>query len=113
MNSQFKSKWIKLINTADEKKCRMFLERMRSIKKLQAHRNEVKFEAFTTEQKFVFKLLKDRLELLAAESNKNQKVIRLPRAEMSDLNWKTLKQEKELDEEIGKRSYRFAKKGHK
>jgi len=29
---------------------------------------------------------------------------------MSDMNWKTLKQEKELDEEIGKRSYRFAKK---
>ena len=96
MNSQFKSKWIKLINTADE-----------------THRNEVKFEAFTTEQRFVFKLLKDRLELLAAETNRNLNVIRLPRAEMSDLNWKTLKQEKELDEEIGKRSYRFAKKGHK
>ena len=113
MDNQFKSKWIKLINTADEKKCRTFIERMRNIKKLQAHRNEVKFEAFTTEQKFVFKLLKDRLELLAAETNRNLNVIRLPRAEMSDLNWKTLKQEKELDEEIGKRNYRFAKKGHK
>lgn len=113
MNSQFKSKWIKLINTADEKKCRLFLERMRNIKKLHAHRNQVRFEPFTTEQKFVFKLLKDRLDLLAAQSNENINVIKLPRAEMSDLNWKTLKQEKELDEEIGKRSYRFAKKGHK
>ena len=110
MNSQFKSKWIKLINTADEKKCRLFLERMRNIKKLQAHRNEVKFESFTSEQKFVFKLLKDRLEVLAAKGNKNEKVIKLPRAEMSDLNWKTLKREKEIDEEVGKRSYRFAKK---
>ena len=110
MNSQFRSKWIKLINTADEKKCRLFLERMRNIKKLQAHRNEVKFESFTSEQKFVFKLLKDRLEVLAAKGNKNEKVIKLPRAEMSDLNWKTLKREKEIDEEVGKRSYRFAKK---
>ena len=110
MDNQFKSKWIKLINTADEKKCRLFLERMRNIKKLQAHRNEVKFESFTSEQKFVFKLLKDRLEVLAAKGNKNEKVIKLPRAEMSDLNWKTLKREKEIDEEVGKRSYRFAKK---
>jgi hypothetical protein len=113
MNENFRQKWIKLINTATEQKCRIFLERMRNIKKLQAHRNEVKFEPFTSEQKFVYKLLKDRLEVLAAETNKNLNVIRLPRAEMSDMNWKTLKQEKELDEEIGKRSYRFAKKGYK
>ena len=110
MNENFRQKWIKLINTATEEKCRIFLERMRNIKKLQAHRNEVNFEPFTSEQKFVYMLLKERLEILAAENNSNFKVTKLPRAEMSDMNWKTLKHEKEIDEEIGKRSYRFAKK---
>ena len=80
---------------------------MRNIKKLQAHRNEVKFEPFSPEQKFVFALLKERLEILAFENNSNIKVIKLPRAEMSDMNWKTLKHEKEIDKEVGKRSYRF------
>ena len=78
MNSQFRSKWIKLINSATEQKCRTFLKRLKK------QPIEV---PFTSKQKFVFMLLKTRLEYLAQKENSNKKVIRLPRADATDLNW--------------------------
>ena len=59
-----------------------------------------KFLPFTSEQKFVFKLIKSKLELIYAEQNTNKRIIKLPRADAPDLNWKTLKTEKQLDKEI-------------
>jgi len=78
MNNQFKSKWIKLINTANEEKCRLFLIRLK--------RQDIKIP-FTSKQKFVYALLKTRLEYLAQENNPNKNVIRLPRADKTDVNW--------------------------
>jgi len=100
MNDKFRRKWIKLINTASEEKCRLFLRRMRRSKKLSAHKSEVKFDPFTSEQKFVFMLLKERLELIAAENNRDNKVIKLPRADYEDMNWKMMKTKRQIDQEI-------------
>tara|TARA_R100001224_G_scaffold4135_1_gene2503 strand:+ start:390 stop:704 length:315 start_codon:yes stop_codon:yes gene_type:complete len=78
MNNQFRSKWIKLINSATEQKCRTFLSRLKK------QPIEV---PFTSKQKFVFMLIKTRLRYLAQKENPNKKVIRLPRADATDLNW--------------------------
>ena len=92
IESEFKQRWIKIVNQASENKCRLFLKRMRVW--------HTKFLPFTSEQKFVFKLLKSKLELIYAEQNTNKKIIKLPRADASDLNWKQLKTKKEFDKEI-------------
>ena len=104
MNSEFKRKWIYRINTSSDSKCRLFLLRLKE--------QDINIP-FTKKQKFVYALCKDRLEYLAQKNNTNKNITKLPRAEMSDLNWKTLKQEKELDEEIGRRNFRFSLKAHK
>ena len=46
---------------------------------------------FNSKQKFVWKLLRTRLEYLAQENNLNKEVIKLPTAEPTDLNWKNPK----------------------
>ena len=92
IESEFKRRWIKIINQSSENKCRLLLKRMKVW--------HTKFLPFTSEQKFVFKLLKSKLELIYAEQNTNKKIIKLPRADASDLNWKQLKTKKEFDKEI-------------
>ena len=92
IESEFKQRWIKIVNQASENKCRLLLKRMRVW--------HSKFLPFTSEQKFVFRLIKSKLELIYAEQNTNKKIIKLPRADASDMNWKTLKTEKQLDKEI-------------
>ena len=79
MDQIFKRKWIKIINQSDEKKCRLF------IKRLKQQPIDV---PFNSKQKFVWKLLRTRLEYLAQEKNLNKEIIKLPTAEPSDLNWK-------------------------
>ena len=92
IESEFKQRWIKIVNQASENKCRLLLKRMRVW--------HTKFLPFTKEQKFVFKLIKSKLELIYAEQNTNKRIIKLPRADAFDLNWKQLKTEKEFDKEI-------------
>ena len=79
MDQIFKRKWIKIINQSDEKKCRLF------IKRLKQQPIDV---PFNSKQKFVWKLLRTRLEYLAQEKNTNKEIIKLPTAEPTDLNWK-------------------------
>ena len=79
MDQIFKRKWIKIINQSDEKKCRLF------IKRLKQQPIDV---PFNSKQKFVWKLLRTRLEYLAQEKNLNKEIIKLPTAEPTDLNWK-------------------------
>ena len=78
MNPEFRNKWLKLINTATEEKCRLFLLRLK--------RQDINIP-FTSKQKFVYALLKTRLEYLAQKNNPNKDVIRLPRADKTDVNW--------------------------
>ena len=78
MNQTFKHKWIKIINQSNEQKCRLF------IKRLKQQPIDV---PFNSKQKFVWKLLRTRLEYLAQEKNINKEIIRLPTAEACDLNW--------------------------
>ena len=82
MDQTFKHKWIKIINQSSEQKCRLF------IKRLKQQPIDV---PFNSKQKFVWKLLRTRLEYLAQEKNLNKEVIRLPTAEPCDLNWKNPK----------------------
>ena len=82
MDQHFKRKWIKIINQSNEQKCRLF------IKRLKQQPIDV---PFNSKQKFVWKLLRTRLEYLAQEKNLNKEVIRLPTAEPCDLNWKNPK----------------------
>ena len=82
MNSEFKRKWIHRINTASDSKCRLFLLRLK--------RQDINIP-FTKEQKFLYALLKSRLEYLAQLSNPNKKITRLPRADKTDVNWKSPK----------------------
>ena len=82
MDQAFKHKWIKIINQSNEKKCRLF------IKRLKQQPIDV---PFNSKQKFVWKLLRTRLEYLAQEKNTNKEIIRLPTAEPTDLNWKNPK----------------------
>ena len=79
MDQIFKRKWIKIINQSNEQKCRLF------IKRLKQQPIDV---PFNSKQKFVWKLLRTRLEYLAQEKNLNKEIIRLPTAEPTDLNWK-------------------------
>jgi len=79
MDQHFRRKWIKIINQSDEKKCRLF------IKRLKQQPIDV---PFNSKQKFVWKLLRTRLNYLAQENNLNKEIIRLPTAEPTDLNWK-------------------------
>ena len=79
MDQTFKHKWIKIINKSNEQKCRLF------IKRLKQQPIDV---PFNSKQKFVWKLLRTRLEYLAQEKNLNKEIIRLPTAEPTDLNWK-------------------------
>ena len=82
MDQTFKHKWIKIINQSNEQKCRLF------IKRLKQQPIDV---PFNSKQKFVWKLLRTRLEYLAQEKNTNKEIIRLPTAEPADLNWKNPK----------------------
>ena len=82
MDQTFKHKWIKIINQSDEKKCRLF------IKRLKQQPIDV---PFNSKQKFVWKLLRTRLEYLAQENNFNKEIIRLPTAEPTDMNWQSEK----------------------
>ena len=79
MDQIFKRKWIKIINQSNEQKCRLF------IKRLKQQPIDV---PFNSKQKFVWKLLRTRLEYLAQEKNLNKEIIKLPTAEPTDLNWK-------------------------
>ena len=79
MDQTFKHKWIKIINQSNEQKCRLF------IKRLKQQPIDV---PFNSKQKFVWKLLRTRLEYLAQEKNTNKEIIKLPTAEPTDLNWK-------------------------
>ena len=82
MDQTFKHKWIKIINQSNEQKCRLF------IKRLKQQPIDV---PFNNKQKFVWKLLRTRLEYLAQEKNTNKEIIRLPTAEPTDLYWKNPK----------------------
>ena len=75
---KFRQKWLKIINQSSEQKCRLFLLRLKkqNIKK-----------PFNSKQKFVYMLCKTRLEYLAQKNNPDKKVIRLPRADATDVNW--------------------------
>ena len=78
MNSEFKRRWIRRINTASDSKCRLFLLRLKE--------QDIKIP-FTKEQKFVYALCKDRLRYLAQANNPNKNITRLPRADKTDVNW--------------------------
>ena len=82
MDQHFRRKWIKIINQSNESKCRLFLKRLK--------RQPIDVP-FNTKQKFVFMLLKTRLEYLAQQNNPNKNITRLPRAEETDVNWKNPK----------------------
>ena len=82
MDQHFKRKWIKIINQSNEQKCRLF------IKRLKQQPIDV---PFNSKQKFVWKLLRTRLEYLAQEKNTNKEIIKLPTAEPTDLNLKNPK----------------------
>ena len=82
MDQTFKHKLIKIINKSNDQKCRLF------IKRLKQQPIDV---PFNSKQKFVWKLLRTRLEYLAQEKNTNKEIIRLPTAEPTDLNWKNPK----------------------
>ena len=78
MDQAFKHKWIKIINQSNTKKCRAFLKRLKQ---------QPIDIPFNSKQKFVFMLIKTRLEYLAQKNNPNKEIIRLPTAEPTDLNW--------------------------
>ena len=78
MNNHFKRRWIKIINESNDEKCRLFLLRLKQ--------QDIKIP-FTTKQKFVYKLLKTRMNYLAQLNNPNKKITRLPRADKTDVNW--------------------------
>ena len=82
MDQAFKHKWIKIINQSDTKKCRLFLKRLKQ---------QPIDIPFNSKQKFVFMLIKTRLQYLAQKNNPNKEIIRLPTAEPTDLNWKNPK----------------------
>ena len=65
MDQAFKHKWIKIINQSDTKKCRLFLKRLKQ---------QPIDVPFNSKQKFVWKLLRTRLEYLAQEKNTNKEI---------------------------------------
>ena len=78
MNSEFRQRWIQRINSSSDAKCRLFLARLKE--------QDISIP-FTKKQKFLYALLKSRLEYLAQLSNPNKKITRLPRADKTDVNW--------------------------
>ena len=78
MNAEFKQRWIQRINSSNDAKCRLFLARLKE--------QDISIP-FTKKQKFLYALLKSRLEYLAQLSNPNKKITRLPRADKTDVNW--------------------------
>ncbi len=78
MNPEFKRRWIQRINTSSDSKCRLFLLRLK-----QQNINI----PFTTRQKFVYALCKERLRYLAQRNNKDKSITKLPRADKTDVNW--------------------------
>tara|TARA_R100000278_G_C5447974_1_gene156231 strand:+ start:491 stop:805 length:315 start_codon:yes stop_codon:yes gene_type:complete len=78
MNSEFRQKWIQRINSSSDAKCRLFLSRLKE--------QDISIP-FTKKQKFLYALLKSRLEYLAQANNPNKNITRLPRADKNDVNW--------------------------
>ena len=78
MNLEFRQKWIQRINSSSDAKCRLFLSRLK--------KQDISIP-FTKKQKFLYALLKSRLEYLAQANNPNKNITRLPRADKNDVNW--------------------------
>ena len=78
MNAEFKQRWIQRINSSSDAKCRLFLARLKE--------QDISIP-FTKKQKFLYALLKSRLEYLAQANNPNKNITVLPRADKNDVNW--------------------------
>mgnify|MGYP003119722121 CR=1 FL=1 len=78
MNSEFRQKWIQRINSSSDAKCRLFLARLKE--------QDINIP-FTKKQKFLYALLKTRINYLAQVNNPNKNITVLPRADKNDLNW--------------------------
>ena len=78
MNSEFRQKWIQRINSSSDAKCRLFLARLKE--------QDISIP-FTKKQKFLYALLKSRINYLAQVNNPNKNITVLPRADRNDLNW--------------------------
>jgi len=78
MNAEFRQRWIKRINSSSDAKCRMFLSRLKE--------QDINIP-FTKKQKFLYALIKSRMQYLAQANNPNKKITRLPRADKNDVNW--------------------------
>ena len=100
---KFRQKWLKIINQSSEQKCRLFLLRLK--------KQDIK-KPFNSKQKFVFMLCKTRLEYLAQKNNPNKKVIRLPRADATDVNWTKMPVTKTISFEINKELWTKPKNRH-
>ena len=78
MNAEFKQRWIQRINSSNDAKCRLFLARLKE--------QDISIP-FTKKQKFLYALLKSRINYLAQVNNPNKNITVLPRADKNDLNW--------------------------
>ena len=78
MNSEFRQRWIQRINSSSDAKCRLFLARLKE--------QDISIP-FTKKQKFLYALLKSRINYLAQVNNPNKNITVLPRADRNDLNW--------------------------
>ena len=78
MNAEFKQRWIQRINSSNDAKCRLFLARLKQ--------QDISIP-FTKKQKFLYALLKSRINYLAQVNNPNKNITVLPRADKNDLNW--------------------------
>ena len=78
MNAEFKQRWIQRINSSNDAKCRLFLARLKQ--------QDISIP-FTKKQKFIYALLKSRINYLAQVNNPNKNITVLPRADRNDLNW--------------------------
>ena len=78
MNAEFKQRWIQRINSSNDAKCRLFLARLKE--------QDISIP-FTKKQKFLYALLKSRINYLAQVNNPNKNITVLPRADRNDLNW--------------------------
>ena len=78
MNAEFKQRWIQRINSSNDAKCRLFLARLKQ--------QDISIP-FTKKQKFLYALLKSRINYLAQVNNPNKNITVLPRADRNDLNW--------------------------
>ena len=82
MNAEFKQRWIQRINSSNDAKCRLFLARLKE--------QDISIP-FTKKQKFLYALLKSRINYLAQVNNPNKNITVLPRADRNDLNWTSTK----------------------